>query len=366
MSTARRKAIKSLCDHCGSATGLAGSSAPIALAAIESKVPVIVIGDSLDDAGYLYFDLCRILGEENVAILPSGFKRDIKYGQVDPPNQILRTETLTRISTGNVRFVVTYPDAIAECVASREDIKEHTITLRKDSRASMHQTEQWLKENGFKETDYVYEPGQYAIRGSIFDIYGYSDELPYRLDFFGDEIDSIRTFNVETQLSESRLDSVDITANVSHRGQLQSILDFIDPSSIIAFRNMDLTLERLRAIKDTNVSAFTLLTDEGDPAALELVIDPYDFENHLAEFKRLSFTAAKPGEDHTPARSRATTTLAFDCTPQGVYHKKLRYHSRIVQPFHKRRLQAIHSLRQRKAIRPSARNFRRPRRQNRI
>ena len=84
---------------------------------------------------------------------------------------------------------------------------------------------------------------------------------------------------------------------------------------------MDLTLERLRAIKDTNVSAFTLLTDEGDPAALELVIDPYDFENHLAEFKRLSFTAAKPGEDHTPARSRATTTLAFDCTPQGVYHK---------------------------------------------
>ncbi len=321
MSTARRKAIKSLCDHCGSATGLAGSSAPIALAAIESKVPVIVIGDSLDDAGYLYFDLCRILGEENVAILPSGFKRDIKYGQVDPPNQILRTETLTRISTGNVRFVVTYPDAIAECVASREDIKEHTITLRKDSRASMHQTEQWLKENGFKETDYVYEPGQYAIRGSIFDIYGYSDELPYRLDFFGDEIDSIRTFNVETQLSESRLDSVDITANVSHRGQLQSILDFIDPSSIIAFRNMDLTLERLRAIKDTNVSAFTLLTDEGDPAALELVIDPYDFENHLAEFKRLSFTAAKPGEDHTPARSRATTTLAFDCTPQGVYHK---------------------------------------------
>ena len=72
MSTARRKAIKSLCDHCGSATGLAGSSAPIALAAIESKVPVIVIGDSLDDAGYLYFDLCRILGEENVAILPSG------------------------------------------------------------------------------------------------------------------------------------------------------------------------------------------------------------------------------------------------------------------------------------------------------
>ena len=321
MTAARRKAMKSLCAHSGSATGLAGSSAAIALAAIDSKVPVIVVGDSLDDAGYLYFDLCRILGEENVAILPSGFKRDIKYGQVDPPNQILRTETLTRLSAGNVRFVVTYPDAIAECVASREDIQAHTITRRKDSKADMRQTEQWLKDNGFKETDYVYEPGQYAIRGSIFDIYGYSDELPYRLDFFGDEIDSIRTFNVETQLSESRLDSVDITANVSHRGQLQSILDFIDPSSIIAFRNQSLTLERLHTIKETDVSAFTLLTEDGDPDALELVIDPSDFENHLAGFKRLGFTAAKPGEDHTPARSRATTTMAFDCTPQGVYHK---------------------------------------------
>lgn len=126
---------------------------------------MLVAGDSLDDAGYLYFDLCRLAGEEAVAMLPSGFKRDIKYGQADPPNQILRTETLKRIKDGDpaLRFVVTYPEALAETVASREQIAEHTLHLDKKHPADMVQTERWLKNNGFKEVDYVFEPGQYAL-----------------------------------------------------------------------------------------------------------------------------------------------------------------------------------------------------------
>ncbi|MDE6196368.1 MAG: transcription-repair coupling factor, partial [Muribaculaceae bacterium] len=321
MPAARRRALASVCSHCGTATGLAGSSAALMLSALESKSPVIVIGDSLDDAGYLYFDLCRFAGEEAVAMLPSGFRRDIKYGQVDPPNQILRTEALGRLAAGDVRFVVTYPEALAECVASREDLRTHTLTLGKDKAADMADVEKWLKDKGFKETDYVYEPGQYAIRGSIFDIYGYSAELPVRLDFFGDEIDSIRSFNVETQLSEARLDSVDITANVSHRGHLKSLLDFINPDSLIAIRNESFTLERIRAIAGAGMSAFTLLTEDGDADAHELVIDPEAFATALSAFRRLTFTAAKPGEDGTPARSRAAATIQFDCTPQGIYHK---------------------------------------------
>lgn len=319
-TSARVKAVKSLCSKGGEINGLAGSSAAVVLSSIKSKDPVIVVGDSLDDAGYLYFDLCRIVGEDLVVMLPSGFKRDIKYGQVDPPAQILRTEALNRLSAGTVRFVVTYPEAIAECVASRQDLQQFTLSLRKDTRADMGTTETWLRENGFKEVDFVYEPGQYAIRGSIFDIYGYSSELPVRLDFFGDEIDSIRSFNVETQLSEERLDHIDITANVSHRGDLQSLLDFIAPGSVIALRSEQYTLQRMHAIAESGMSTSTLLTDDGDADALELVVNPDVFAEKLAEFPRIIFTASKPGEDGTPTR-KSKAVLTIDCAPQGVYHK---------------------------------------------
>ncbi len=324
MSAPRRRALKSLCEKGGAATGLAGSSAAMMLSAIPEVVEtplVLVVGDNLDDAGYLYFDLCRLVGEEAVAMFPSGFRRDIKYGQVDAPNQILRTEALGRISAGTVDFVVTYPEALAECVASREELEEHTLTLSKNAVADMAQTEKWLRDNGFKEVDYVYEPGQYAVRGSIFDIFAYSAELPVRLDFFGDEIDSIRSFNVETQLSERRLDKVEITANLSHRGGKQSLLEFISSDAVLALRNEQFTVERIGAIATGGMSAYTLLTEDGDADAIDLVVDADEFASKLASFVRIAFTASKPGDDGTPSKPRAGATMRFDCTPQGIYHK---------------------------------------------
>ncbi len=316
MTPARRRAVKSVAGKGGLVTGLAGSSAAMMLSTLapgKKGSPTVVVGDNLDDAGYLYFDLCRIAGEDAVAMLPSGFRRDIKYGQVDAPSQILRTETLSAISAGSVSFVVTYPEALAEGVASRDAIAEHTLSLSRDKAADMGTVERWLRDNGFKEVDYVYEPGQYAVRGSIMDIFAYSSELPVRLDFFGDEIDSIRSFNVETQLSESRHDKVDITANVSHSGRLQSLLDFIGDDSILAFRNEQYTLERIRTIAASGMSSSTLLTDDGDAAALELVIEPDAFAARLAAFVRIGFTAAKPGDDGLPAPLRkAQATLDFD------------------------------------------------------
>ena len=167
-----------------------------------------------------------------------------------------------------------------------------------------------------KDSDYVFEPGQYAIRGSIFDIFGYSEELPVRLDFFGDEIDSIRSFNVETQLSEKKLENVAVTANVSHRGSLKSILDFMPGDTLVAMRNEQYTVERLRAVTSTEMSAFTLLTEDGDADALDVLVDADAFEKHLNSLRRIEFTAAtNPGDVSKGAM------LDFDCSPQGVYHK---------------------------------------------
>ena len=333
-AAAMKKALQDNLKRPVELRGLAGSSVAMLLAALpRQKCPVMVIGDSPDDAGYIYQDLTKICGEESVAILPSAYKRDIKYGQVDPPSQILRTETLNGWNDGRqLRFVVTSPEAIAERVATRHALDEHTLRLKVNDEIDLEKTQIWLRENGFTEEDYVYEPGHFAVRGSIIDIFGYSNELPYRIDLFGDEIDSIRSFNIETQLSEQKLEEVAITANVSNDSddENQSILDFIDPDTLIAVRDAAYTVERIRAIAGESFSTSAVIAEEGDTSAMKQLIDPERFSDRLATFRQLRFTAAKdPGEQ--PAETTAknilrespdgTLTIDFRCTPQGLYHK---------------------------------------------
>ncbi|MDE5969713.1 MAG: DEAD/DEAH box helicase, partial [Muribaculaceae bacterium] len=325
MSKSRYEAIKSaLKNPDGSVAkvglyNLAGSSAAVALSGVDTgDVPMLVIGDSADDAGYLYHDLARLLGDEAVIIFPSGYKRDIKYGQPDPPAQVARTEALTMWqSNPDLKIIVTYPEALAERVATRDDLTGHTITLKLNTAIDLVETEKWLRENGFAEVDYVYEPGQFAVRGSILDIYSYSNELPYRIDFFGDEIDSMRTFNVETQLSVDKIDQLSITANVNAGAKDNgiSLLEFVNPTTVIAARDASYTIERIRAIANENISMSAIIADEGDPTAMEHVIDPDRFAADLNRFTQVLFTSSNT----SPAG--CTAAIDFDCSPQGLYHK---------------------------------------------
>ncbi|MCM1483838.1 MAG: transcription-repair coupling factor [Muribaculaceae bacterium] len=323
LSPARANALASAIDssaHVISAYNLSGSSAAMMISSLKSgsDAPILVVGDSLDDAGYLYHDLSRILGEDAVLMFPSGYKRAIKYGQPDPPSQILRTEALGawHSSTG-LRTVVTYPEALAEKVASKNTIDTRTLRLAKDTDADLTETIKWLRTNGFTEVDYVYEPGQFALRGSILDIFGYSNELPYRLDFFGDEIDSMRTFNIETQLSEQQLDRISITANVSgpESAGAGSLLDFISADTLIAVRDASYTLERIEAIAAEEFSASALTAGECDPDAMKHVVNPDAFRHKFGEFRQIRFSAAA-----TPD-AEAGAAIDFNCSPQGVYHK---------------------------------------------
>ena len=319
MTPARAKALRSaLRGQESTAYGLAGSSVAVMLATMpQPKHPVLVVGDSLDDAGYLYYDLVRLCGEESVAMLPSGYKRDIKYGQPDEPSRILRVEALQRIAAGTLRFVVSYPDALAERVASQADISAHTLSLRLGAGADLTATQAWLRDNGFREEDYVYEPGQFAVRGSILDIYAYNNELPYRLDFFGDEIDSIREFDVETQLSERKLDEISVTANVSSgTGSTGlSLLGYIDPATLIAVRNPDFLTERIRAIAAETPAEAALIAEEGETDALANVVDAERFAADFAGFRHIELIAAPE------IASGRRAAIAFDCSPQGIYHK---------------------------------------------
>ena len=300
--------------------GLAGSSPAMLFGGLAlhqpAGTPALLVTDSMDDAGYLYNDLVKILGENAVMIFPSGYKRDIKYGQVDPPQQILRTETLNHWAEDPaLRYVVSYPEALAEKVASRSKLSDATISFRVGEEIDLEQTRRWLLDNGFLPVDYVYEPGHFAVRGSILDIFGYSSEFPYRIDLFGDEIDSIRAFNIETQLSEQKIDSVAITANITSDGASgESLMDFMPEGTLIAVTDRRRMLSRVEAVATESFSSSAMIADEGDLQAMKQLVDAEKFAARFATFPCVEFSAATPPDS-------SETSLDFGCSPQGLYHK---------------------------------------------
>ena len=202
--------------------GLLGSSAPMLFACLAQKshklrsLKLIFVLQDAEEAGYFYHDLTQLMGTTDVLFFPSSYRRAVKYAQRDPASEILRTEVLTALSPklGDL-YIVSYPEALAELVVSKKKLDERTLVLKKDQTVSVADIEKTLRQFGFREVDYVYEPGQFALRGSILDVYSFSCEYPFRIDFFGDDIDSIRTFEVETQLSKEQREQVEIVPELA-------------------------------------------------------------------------------------------------------------------------------------------------------
>ena len=257
-------------------TRLPGSAPAVLMASLDLGRPALVVADDFDAAGYLYNDLSQILGPEAVAVFPSGYRRDIKYGQPDPPSQILRTETLDAIANSKkLRWIVSCPEALAEKVPAPESLADDSLTIRKGERVSQSDVVSRLLELGFRTADYVYEPGQFARRGSILDVYSFSAELPYRFDFFDDEIDSIRTFNIETQLSEKSVDSASLLPSVTSGAAAQgvSLLDFISDRTPVFCQQPSWLLQRVAAICSESLSQSVAISGEGDPDAMSKLVD---------------------------------------------------------------------------------------------
>ena len=300
--------------------GLEGSAPAMLFASLGLKRPALIVADDADTAGYMYHDLCQILGQEGVAILTSAYKRDIRYGQIDPPSQILRTETLDAYSSGKARWIVSWPEALAEKVPAPERLEEARLSLKSGTKASMPDTVAKLCEEGFRQTDYVYEPGQFAVRGSILDIYSFSHELPYRVDFFDDEIDSIRTFNVETQLSERRLKEITVIPALADEGKASgmSLFDFIDPGTPVFVQSAAWLAARVKAVCSETISEAALIADEGDPDAMGNLVDPDAFDARLGGFKTIEYGVSGPAAG---PQAIPDARMAFDCSPQALYHK---------------------------------------------
>ena len=221
--------------------GLLASSAPMLFGSLAAKckAPILFVLQDAEDAGYFYHDLTQLLGTRQVLFFPSSYRRAIKYGQLDSASQILRTEVMTQLSIVNCQlYIVTYPEALAEMVVPKQTLNARTLVIEKDQQVPVGDVTKQLRELGFKEVDYVYEPGQFALRGSILDVYSYSCEYPYRIDFFGDDVDSVRTFQVEDQLSLDVRDRVEIVPELEATDAAQEpFLSLLPQDTIIATRD---------------------------------------------------------------------------------------------------------------------------------
>ena len=233
--------------------GLQGSAAPVMLAATaqEAQGLYVVVMNDEEEAGYFYNDLRQLLGDAAVLFLPSSYRRAVKYGHRDAANEILRTDVLSKLTRLMAKsekgdknlalFVVTFPAALAEKVASPKAMDEQTLTLSVGQEQDVTVFVKALEELGFKRRDYVYEPGEYALRGSILDIFSFASEYPFRVDFFGDEIESIRTFEVQTQLSQEVCSTISIVPDVESEtavGSLVPITDYLPPHTTIVAKDL--------------------------------------------------------------------------------------------------------------------------------
>ena len=221
-------------------SGLHASARALALA--HMKMPLFVIFDNAEAAQYLYSDL-KALGAD-AGFFPAAQKRRA----VDEAAQIQRTECLTTLPC----IIVTYPEALAEPVPAKEDLAKQSVTLKVGEEVRISDLSEMLADLGFERVDFVFQPGQYAVRGSIVDIYSYSHDNPYRFDFFGDEIDSIREFDIEDQLSKSRVESAEIVGQgVTGDGLQVTIIDYLAEDTVWVSNDWSVARFKLEGLQVT-------------------------------------------------------------------------------------------------------------------
>jgi transcription-repair coupling factor (superfamily II helicase) len=321
--------------------GLMASATPLFFASVAPKLssPTVFILQDSDEAGYFYHDLTQIMGDHHVLFFPSSYRRAVKYGQRDAANEILRTEVLARLSaikdnatSGDRRlFVVTCPQALSELVVAQKHLDERRLSLHAGQTIAISQVARQLRELGFHEVDYVYEPGQFALRGSIVDIYSYSSELPYRIDFFGDDIDTIRTFNVEDQLSKDRRQEVEVVPElVSLVTEKVSFFRYLPEDARLVMKDYAYVRDVVERIYNEGFSQQALterLEGATEQEQAEITRDmnresslcpPSQFISDTEPFRKVFFGPVEPSDS---LKGESHAKLVFNISPQPLFHK---------------------------------------------
>ena len=323
--------------------GQQASATPLLFASVAEKTVqtfLFVLQDA-DEAGYFYHDLTQVMGTENVLFFPSSYKRSVKYGQRDSANEILRTEVLAKVSARDVKahealFIVSYPEALAELVISKKHLDERRLSLKTgQQQIDITDVAHTLRDYGFQEVDYVYEPGQFAVRGSILDVYSFSCEYPYRIDFFGREIDTIRTFEVQDQLSKDKQSDIEIVPELATSATEKiSFLKFLPSDTVLVAKDFAYIHDVIEHVYAEGFSRQTVTERLEGATEMEQkqimselnkeksLITPYQFTEDAATFRRIEFgmNAGKTGVMATQ-KAKKYDVLKFKITPQPLFHK---------------------------------------------
>lgn len=323
--------------------GQQASATPLLFAAVatEIKQTFLFVLQDADEAGYFYHDLTQVMGTQNVLFFPSSFKRSVKYGQRDSANEILRTEVLARVSARDNQaieslLIISYPEALSELVVSKQHLDERRLSLKTgQQQIDITDIAHKLREYGFQEVDYVYEPGQYSVRGSILDVYSFSCENPFRIDFFGREIDTIRTFEVQDQLSKDKLNEIEIVPELATlTTERVSFLNFLPSNSVMVYKDFAYIRDVIAHVYDEGYSkqAITEQLEGATEIEQKQIIDelnkektllsPSQFAQQAATFRTIEF-GIHAGKTSSSALQKETKydIVKFKITPQPLFHK---------------------------------------------
>jgi transcription-repair coupling factor (superfamily II helicase) len=284
--------------------GLVGSQdAVVAVAAAHAQNPHVFVLHDKEEAAYFLSDLQHLLPEgPDVLLFPSSYKRPYQFDETENANVLMRAEALNRLNsakaaTANSVFIVTYPEALSEKVINKQSLVKNTFTAKVGEKLDVNFLGELLGEYDFEKADFVYEAGQYAVRGGIVDVFSYANELPFRIELFGDEIESIRTFNPETQLSVEPKPSISIIPNVQTKllqETREAFLEFLPPASCLWFKDVRQTVDVVTELFEKAESGFKQVLEEG--GGMQIVSKPADlfesgrnFKKRLDEFAVVEF-----------------------------------------------------------------------------
>ena len=301
--------------------GLTGSSISFAISSVfkATEKPFLLILEDKEEAAYYLNDLEHLLNDKDVLFYPGSYRRPYQIEETDNANVLLRAEVLNRInSRKKPSLIVTYPDALFEKVVTRKELEKNTLKISVNDKLSIDFVNETLFEYNFHRVDFVTEPGEFSVRGGIVDVYSFSNDEPYRIEFFGDEVDSIRTFDVETQLSTEKIKKISIIPNVENKAlqeSRESFLKYIPGKTVVVAKNIELLLGRVEKLFKKANLAFDELSKEIKHNTPEELF----CTKELIQRQLLDYTVV---ELSSTSLLKADTFIQYQTTPQPSFNRQ--------------------------------------------
>ncbi|MFK8297462.1 transcription-repair coupling factor [Capnocytophaga cynodegmi] len=264
-------------ERCLTINHLSGASLSFVIANLfrNTKRNLFVMLSDKEEAAYFLNDLESLLGDEHVIFFPDSYRRPYQIEDTDNANVLLRAEVLNRLGSHQTPLiVVSYPEALFEKVITRKQLEKNTLKIKKGDSLSLDFLNEMLFTYNFNRTDFVTEPGEFSVRGGIVDVFSFSNNEPYRIEFFGNEIESIRTFDVETQLSTQQLSEITIIPNIENKENeevRQSILEYISEETIFVAKDIDSFPQKIDKLFNKSVEIYEKLSNEVKHIAPEVL-----------------------------------------------------------------------------------------------